>query len=287
MDLRQLKYFAAVIDEGSVRAAANALHVSQPALSVAIKNLEAELELPLLARVGRGVEPTADGHRFYRHARSILAQSQRAVADMKSRSGLEVASITIASPALNANHVIAKPLAQFLSQHPGVKLSLRQVSGHEVSSALHLGEIDIGFTTQPLGEEIAQTALFEEHAVACVPRGHPLANRETVDWSTLIDLPLATLPDNYLMYDKLMRESRKHRKSPNILLETDVMTLLLSTVRAGTAVGLMINSAVPDDLVAVRLDGPEQTPFTIYACWRADMPLSHASEKLIEFLREC
>lgn len=284
MDLKQLRYFTAIVDHGSVRGAAAALNISQPALSVAVRNLEETLGTPLFERVGRGIEATAHGHRFYRHARSILAQSDKAIMEMQIAAGNAEREVKVAAPGMIANHVIAGPIARFLSVQAGVKVQVNQLAGPMVEQALLQGEIDIGFTTRAMGEPIAQKPLFQQKAVACLPKGHPSADAASLDWPQLLDMPLATLPQSYLIHRKLRDEARKHRKSPQVVLETDVMLLLAEAVRTGAATGLMIHSAVPDDLVAVPISGPEQMPFTIYGCWRQDIPLSAGADQLIDYL---
>lgn len=284
MDLKQLRYFTAIVDHGSVRGAAAALHISQPALSVAVRNLEDTLGLALFERVGRGIEATAHGHRFYRHARSILAQSEKAVADMQSAAGDSAREVKVAAPGMIANHVITRPIARFLAANPDIRVNVLQLAGPTVEQALLLGEVDIGFTTRSMGDPIAQSAMFEENAVACLRPDHAAANANTIDWPTLLDMPLATLPRTYLIHRKLREEARKHRRSANIVLETDVMLLLAEAVRTGAATGLMIRSAVPEDLKAVPVQGPEQQPFTIYGCWRQDIPLASGTERLLAFL---
>lgn len=284
MDLKQLRYFTAIVDHGSVRGAAAALHISQPALSVAVRNLEQTLGLALFERVGRGIEATAHGHRFYRHARSILAQSDKAIADMQSAAGDSAREVKVAAPGMIANHVITRPIARFLLANPDIRVNVLQRAGPTVEQALLLGEVDIGFTTRSMGDPIAQSAMFEENAVACLRPDHPAANAATIDWPTLLDMPLATLPHTYLIHRKLREEARKHRRSANIVLETDVMLLLAEAVRSGAATGLMIRSAVPEGLKAVPVQGPDQQPFTIYGCWRQDVPLATGTERLLDFL---
>ncbi len=287
MDLKQLRYFAAVLDEGGMRKAATALHVSQPALTVAVQNLEESLGVKLFVRTGRTIEPSREGYQFYQHARAILAQAEKAKSEMRALGLLEQASLPIAATGLIANHVLAAPLSDFLATNPGVKLSLRQLAGQSVESALKVGEIEVGFTTHRLDETFEQIPLFTQQAVACLLADHPAANAASISWKTLLDMPLATLPKSYLIHEKLIREAARHRKSVNVVLETDVMSLLASAIEAGTATGLLIEAAKPksDRVMALPIAENKGYHFTVSACWRRDMPLSVAGRALIDFLK--
>ena len=87
MDMRQVRHLIAVLEHGNVLRAANAIHISQPALSKSIQNLEAELGVQLLERSPRGVSPTIYGTNLLKHARLLLNQGEQAVADIKGDQG--------------------------------------------------------------------------------------------------------------------------------------------------------------------------------------------------------
>lgn len=287
MDLKQLRYFAAVLEEGGMRKAAAALHVSQPALTVAVQNLEESLGVKLFVRTGRTIEPSREGYQFYQHARAILSQAEKARNEMRALGLLEQASLSIAATGMIANHVLAAPLGRFLATNPGVRLSLRQLAGASVETALKVGEIEIGFTTHRLDETFEQVPLFNQRAVACLIADHPAAKASSIAWETLLDMPLATLPKSYLIHEKLRQEAARHRKSVNVVLETDVMPLLASAIEAGTATGLLIEAAKPrsDRVVALPITGTRDYHFTVSACWRRDMPLSVAGRALVDHLK--
>ncbi|WP_417464519.1 LysR family transcriptional regulator [Kordiimonas sp.] len=287
MDLKQLRYFAAIVDEGGMRRAADGLHVSQPALTAAVKQLEDTLGVALFARTGRTIEPTREGYRLYAHARALLAGAEKARSEMRALANLEVAELSLAATSMVANHVLPRPLSAFLVAHPGVGLSLSQMGGPAVESALKLGEVEIGFAMHDLDTSFEQLPVFESHVAVCLSVHHTRARQSDISWDDLLDERIATLPRGYTLHARLLAEARRHAKAANIVLETDAMGLLTQTIETGAAVGLMMEAAKPagEHIVALPIRENKGRRFTINACWRRDMPLSVAGQALIKHLK--
>lgn len=286
MDLKQLRYFAAIVDEGGMRRAAEGLHVSQPALTAAVRQLEDTLGVALFSRSGRTIEPTREGYRLYAHARALLAGAEKARREMRAMASLEVAELSLAATGMIASHVLPDPLNRFLAAHPGVSLSLRQMGGPAVESALKLGEVEVGFAMHELDASFEQVPVFKSQVAVCLRADHARAGQRDISWNELLDERVATLPRGYTLHARLVSEARRHAKAANIVLETDAMGLLAAAIEAGTAVGLMIEAAKPagGHVVALPIRENEGRHFTLNACWRRDMPLSGAAHALLDFL---
>jgi len=294
MDLRQLRYFTAVIDEGGVRKAAERISVSQPALTVAIQNLEAELTVSLFERIGRRLQPTAEGYHFYRHARALLAQADVAKADMASLRSLEKAEIRIAAPITIASYVLADPISSFMEAYPGIRVSFIQMGGPVVESALMKGDIDIGvLSRKPKIAEIIPHKLYDKKICAFVRKAHPLADKSYITWPSLLAHQIVTLPKSYVLYENLMSRAAHYRQSAEIILESDVVPLLASTIRKSDAVGLFLDSVAEQEPDLISLPIMEKggtkdsggTRVVISACHMKDAPLSIAATALLDHLR--
>src|SRR5512145_2963740 len=118
MDLRQLKYFVEIVRRGGFTRAADAIHVAQPALSSAIRNLEAELGVMLLDRGGRQVTLTPDGRAFLAHAEEILGRVRGLELEMQERQGLVRGELVVALPAMLATYAFPRVLSAFRARHP-------------------------------------------------------------------------------------------------------------------------------------------------------------------------
>ncbi len=293
MDLRQLRYFTAVVDEGGMRKAATAVHVSQPSLTTAIQNLEADLGVTLFARTGRTVQPTAEGYHFYKRARALLAQAETTKAEMRSFKALEKAEIRVAAPITIASYVLADPIGKFLEIYPSIKLSLKQMSGHEVESALLVGDIDIGvLSRQPRSAEIAAHAIHTRRICAYVRKGHPLSHKKNISWSEVLDHPIASLPQKYVLHDIMNEHASRAKKSVDLIVESDVVPLLAATARQSDAICLLLEDVAHKEKGLVQLDlidnqKEEKRPTTIdiTVCHLKNSPLSLGAEAMFKHFK--
>src|SRR5215218_8294736 len=163
MELRQLEYFAAVARHRHFTRAAEAVYVTQPALSQQVRRLEAELGLALLRRTSRGVELTPAGEDLLARAERILSDVAQARATMDEHAGVLRGTVRVAATTADALQ-LPEILAAFHREHPGVRLALRHASAAEVLALLRRRAVDIavlslgsestdGLTVTPLVEE--------------------------------------------------------------------------------------------------------------------------------------
>lgn len=145
MNLKRLRYFAKVVDVGSLTQAADLLHVAQPALSQQIVTLEAEVRQQLLVRTKRGVTPTEAGRTLYRHAQVILRQCEQAMLDMKAETESIAGPVSIGLAPGTAASTLGLPLIRTLREyHPGIILYLNENYGTALSELIMNGRMDLG-----------------------------------------------------------------------------------------------------------------------------------------------
>jgi DNA-binding transcriptional LysR family regulator len=142
VELRQLQYFAAVARHRHFGRAAAELYVTQPALSQQVRRLEAELGVELLRRGPKGVELTPAGADLLERADAIVAEIERARADMDRHAGTTRGVVRVAVGAADAPR-LAEALAAFHREHPGVRLALRQGSAAEAVELIRTGSVDL------------------------------------------------------------------------------------------------------------------------------------------------
>jgi DNA-binding transcriptional LysR family regulator len=190
MDLRTLRYFVACVENRTMHAAAEAVHVSQPALSKAIANLETELGVTLLDRHPRGVVPTPFGHTLFRYAKMIDSEMRRAVAEIDAQRGMTGGTIVIGViPTMSA--LMGKVAQTVLARHPGLRLKLRVAFSSELTPALLEGELDLALLLLP-GEEapgLTFTPLLSTGPVVVVRNDHPLTRQPRASLRQLSEFP--------------------------------------------------------------------------------------------------
>lgn len=268
MDLRQLRYFLAVADRGSFTRAAGALHVSQPALSLAIGKLEDDLGVRLFERGDRFVRPTEAGERLIGHARGLLEAADRA-RESVGAPGPAVSTLRLGAPALLASAWLPSVLAMFVERRPDVRLQVTVAGARIVEAGVATGELDLGLISeyQPSGQ-VEATPLFEAVLGACVAEAHPLAGKALVTWPEFLAQPLVLFPRGYYQRDLVEAQAGRRRVILDAAAETDSIPLLKAILRLGKAAGLLMPMAVSagEGLAVVPFDAPAR--LRIAACRR-------------------
>lgn len=194
MDLRSLRYFVAVAKERHFGRAAARLHMTQPPLSRAVRQLEADLGTRLLHRSPTGVTPTPAGAALYEEARALLEQAERVRARVAAAAG--AATLTIGTLADSAEQAGPRLAAAFRRRHPGVQVRVREADFTDPTTGLRAGLVDVAITREPFDGAGITTRLLRSDPMGVVLRADdPLACRETLRLSDLAGRPWFRLPD--------------------------------------------------------------------------------------------
>lgn len=181
MNIRLLRAFAAVIDHRSFSRAAEAIHVSQPAVSKAVKELENQVNTALLERRGRQIDVTEAGAALYAHARGIFALEKAAEADLRARQGLERGSLTIGASTAIATFMLPALLAQYLSHSPLIRVKVVSGNTDAIEKRLLSYELDLALIEAPVdNSRLHQEFWREEELIILAPAGHPLLSQKRI-----------------------------------------------------------------------------------------------------------
>jgi len=194
--LRQLQYFIAVAEEGTVSGAAQSLSISQSAVTEAIKELESDLGVTLFERHRRGLTITHKGHQFYRHANRILADVQDARRSFDSEEAAPLRHLHLGVTSLVAGYVLSDLLARFRRAYPGVDVSAIEDNGDYLEHLLIGGELDVAvMVISNLRDRNAlQAEIFETSPYRLwLPLGHRLAGADSIELSDISSEPLIML----------------------------------------------------------------------------------------------
>ena len=286
MNLRQLEIFTAVATAGSFTAAAKALNMAQPAVSIAIRKLEEVLDTQLLSR-GDTILPTAEGEVLLQHARSLLDGVQAARQQMAELNGLERGEVRFSTSAMLGSYFFVPLIAAFRQRYPGVSLRVVNEGTRGARHWLEEGASDLAVVNlDDLPADVEAMPLTRQEVVACVHQQHPLAGSEVVRFADLATMPLAIYRKNYALRRLLDQLSERYQVAPNIAMETDLLGMILGFVRAAEGVTLCLRTLVDNepDLVAIPFE--EQVWLALGLGWRQGKYLSAANRAFVDFLSE-
>ena len=257
MELRHLRYFTAVAAHGSFNRAANTLHLTQPALSRQVKDLEEELGVRLLVRGPNAVTLTDVGELFYEDARDLLARADQAVRRARGESRNEVLRVGYA-PSATAG-ILPGALEKFQSLAPRVRIELADLSSREMNEQARKGLLDLLITPDAGVTDMHDFQWSEMRRITPVlvmPGSHPLAKLKKIAPARLRDLPLIGLArENYPDYVPAVRSMlRPFGVTPRfVAMINDGITALFPALEANRAVAILPDGAVammPRSLVA-------------------------------------
>lgn len=287
MELRQLEYLIAVVDEGGFTKAANRLHVAQPGVSAQIRQLERELGETLIDRSGRNARPTEVGEAVLAHARAALAAVHAVRATVDEYSGLVRGRVGIGTV---TSHDIDVPglLAEFHRRHPAVEITLTEASSASLVASLRSGALDLAITgmgeTPPAG--LSTRALVEEPLVAAVPAGDPLARYPSVSLSELVSRDLICLARGTAMRAVFDDACAERELRPRVAFESGDPGLCARLAERGLGVAVLQKTIVDNigTLHVIPITRPQLRGWLVLA-WRADGPLSPAARRLLRLAR--
>jgi DNA-binding transcriptional LysR family regulator len=258
MDLRHLRYFVAVAEEGHMTRAAERLGIQQPPLSQQIRALESELQVQLFRRKARGVELTQPGQALLAEAHAILQQVEHAVAAARRTARGEAGRVGLGFTSSASFHpLVPRLIREYREAHPLVGLTLEESGTGELVDALRAERLDAAFVRSPIGSApgIAVHAVLEEAMVAALPAAHALAARGAAKALALEALAVETFilyrrPLGPGLYDAIIAACQRAGFSPTIGQEAPRMLATLSLVAAGLGVTL-----VPTSMRWLRVHG--------------------------------
>src|SRR5713101_5888200 len=258
MELRHLRYFVAVAEEGHVTRAALRLGIQQPPLSQQIRALEAELQVQLFRRKPRGVELAQAGEALFAEAQAILRQVEHAVTATRRTARGEAGRLGLGFTSSASFHpFVPRVIRDYRASHPLIALSLEESGTGELVEALLAERLDAAFVRSPIGpaEGIAVDSILDEAMVAALPARHPQAGSADVRPLSLAELAAETFilyrrPLGPGLYDAIIAACQRAGFSPRIGQEAPRMLATLSLVAAGLGVTL-----VPHSMRRLRVHG--------------------------------
>jgi DNA-binding transcriptional LysR family regulator len=255
MELRHVRYFLAVAEEGNVTRAAEKLGIGQPPLSQQIHALEDEIGVRLFRRTGHGVLLTEAGQAFMLDARRLMADATLAVHNAQRAGKGEIGQLNIGfTGSAVFNPVVSNLIRKFRQEYPDVNLTLVEGNTERLLAEMNEGRLDVAFVRP--GSQSPASFMFHEIAIESMklvlPATHPLASRKKIALQKLANEPFVLLPRNAspTLHDVIVGACRNAGFEPNPGQEAPQLSSVVNLVAAEFGVSL-----VPASVCQIRVDG--------------------------------
>jgi DNA-binding transcriptional LysR family regulator len=282
MELRTLGYFVAVVDAGTVSAAAEQVRVTQPSLSRQVRQLERELGVDLFERSAGRLVLSSAGRSLLPLAREVLAsaESLRTAARVRAEGGLD--RVTIAAPATTLADVVSPFLGSL--RHDDPTPSVVEASPLDVDDALRRGA-DLVVTARRPPRPLRSAALPDLPVWAYVPADHPWAGRAEVGLAELLDEVVVTVPPTFAARQVLDVATEREQRWPTSLVEASSGTVAQALAAAGRGVAV-VSDDVRYDLRGLRVrSGGGHLAVRLHVVWSSNHPAEQALASLADRLR--
>ena len=287
VDLRQLRYFVAIVQCGSITRASQQLNVAQPALSLHMRNMEVDLGVPLLFRTPQGVQPTEAGQILLRNARAILGQVERAEAEIRGSMGEPQGSVRLGLPS-SISQILGVPLVLAARErYPAVALRVAEAMSGYVLDWLRTGRVDLGLLYRLVEDRgLRSISLLTEELVLFGPAKFPAFAEASVPLAMLAGRPLILPSPGHGLRDLLDEHAAAAGVRLSPAVEIDAYGASKTLVEHGLGLSVLPLHAVQRDVAEGRLRAfPFDPPLrrTIHLVLPTDRPLSQAA-RVVEAL---
>jgi LysR family cyn operon transcriptional activator len=239
MELRHLRYFVSVAEHGSVSRAAQHVHVSQPALSRQIHDLESELGVRLFDRVGRRIELTAQGEDLLRYCRDVLAQAESVRERARALAGGVVGVLRVGATAQTTQSILAGFLSRYRRSHPGVEVQLTEEGGVRLVDLVEQGDLLIAISAVLGRARLHSRPLFPIRVLAVAAPRPSWTRRRTIETADLANEPLLLLRRDYGSRRLFDAACERAQIRPRVVLESGDPLSLVALAEAGHGVAVI------------------------------------------------
>ncbi len=288
MDSRRLQHFVAVVDHGGFTAASKAVFVSQPALSLAVKELEAELGVQLFERIGRRVQLTPAGYALLGPARQVLRDLATGRAAVEAVAGLESGALSVASLPTLAADPMAELVGRFRRNHPGVRVDLAAPEdSRDLFDLIENGSCELGLTDAvDAPDTFEAVGLGAQELVFILPPGTTTDEADRAQLVDFVDISFVASLEGTSTRRLLDERLGSMGLRPKLAVVTAQRDAILPLVIAGAGAALVPDSmAHIAQLLGAVVARPDPPAVRHLALFHRSGPLSPAARRFYELAR--
>ncbi|MCX8998942.1 LysR family transcriptional regulator [Rhizobiaceae bacterium BDR2-2] len=289
MELRMLRAFVEVVRRGGFSEAAKAVFTTQSAVSKSVRQLENELGLTLLDRIGHRSTLTAAGEIVYRRALTILAERDDLLAELEEFRGLKRGRLRLGLPPIGSDALFAPLFAIYRSRYPGIEIQLVEHGSKRLEELVRDGEVDLGASLLPVPEEFEWQEVRLEPIDVLLPESHPLAAEEAIPLAHLRDMAFILFDAGFALNPIILDACRSQGFQPQVAARSSQINFIVELVAAGLGVGflprMIARQRVHDGVVHRAVVDPGMNWHMAFV-WRRNAYLPHAARVWLELADE-
>lgn len=291
MDIRQIEYFVEVAKQLSFTKAAAALHVSQPSISKAIQNFEAELGVPLFYRSSKQLELTDAGQAVLINSMQVLESFQNLRSELTDLMQLKKGQIRIGIPPIVGAEFFSKLISVYKEQNPYIEILLTEVGTKRIREEIETGELDIGLvcSVTSTNENLETIRFLKDPLQLIVHESHPLARQKTITMSDLANEAFIIYRKDFILFDRIMEQCKNHGFFPTIACETTQKDLFIEMVQAKLGIALLpekIAEKIPYDSIKRIPFKEEAIHLELGITWKKNKYLPYSVREFIQLAHE-
>lgn len=287
MNLVQLKYFMSVAEYGNISLASEYLNVSQPTLSLAIKELENEFGITLFKRHHRGVVLTEEGETLFKKGGELLAKAEETESIMRDL-GKQRKSLKLGVPPMIASLILPKIFKGFFEKNPDVLPQIREGGGEELFNRLSEGSVDMIFVphNRPVESGYSSLELYTMETVACMSKNNPLSKSENIKADALKDSELVLFNNSFFQTGEIKKWFANSGVTPKIFLQTEQLSTLFSIVSTTNSVGFAFKELVKEKDGIVYKSLSPMLKSKVSLVWHKEGYMSDTMKEFKAFIKE-
>ena len=285
MTITQMQYFVAVCEYGTISKSAEMLHISQPSISLAIKDLEEQLGVTLFDRENKRFQLSQEGKYMYEVTKDILTQINALEVQMKDL-GKHRNQLCISVPILTGMFMLNLFMKDFRKEHPDIYYIIRQYNSPKAFKSLDDGSCDVAIIVDEgkLPGNLEKRPIFSSEFVFCVNPDNPLANEKEINIVDLKNSPIILSQENSYMAKILKTAFYNANSVPNILMYGVELSLIRNLVSSGQAGTFLIKELADTWPEVVTVPLTEKVPITFSLVWRKDRFQNKKTHTLVEHI---
>lgn len=286
MESKPLRYFLAIQRTGNMTHAARELHIAQPALSVAIKKLETELDVRLFRRDERTMALTQEGEVLLPYAKRVIQQLDDAHLAMQELKGLEKGEVKLGVPSMMGSYYFPEILMGFKSRYPNLKLTMVEAGAQSLRKMLLDGELDLAvILNEDIPSSLETDFILKSEMVAVTSPTHSFADKPYISYQEFFSQELVMFKAGYFHREFIDEVCVAQGYQPHFSFETNLVPMILKIVKREFAITALLKLVTDNEPGVVGISFKQPVYLDLALAWRKTGYLSIAERTFIEYVK--